>query len=79
MSQQQRRAAHRIVGTGPLTPMTRRQYLLMRLLLDGHDPNLVREAVSSTAMEHPEWDMDEVRPWAEWEGSSLNEPPSATP
>lgn len=27
---------------------------------------LAAEAVASTAIEHPEWDMEEKRPWKDW-------------
>lgn len=47
---------------------TRRQYLLYQLIMEGTPAPLATEAVSSTAMEHPEWDMDEAMTWAEWQG-----------
>lgn len=46
---------------------TRRQYLLMRAMLEGASTWLALEAVSSTAIEHPELSMSEERTWAEWE------------
>lgn len=55
------------------SPMTRRAYLVMKTLLENAEKdepvsfNLVLEAVSSTAIEHPEWDMGEERTWKEWE------------
>lgn len=57
---------------GPAT-YTRRRYLTISLYADAMErgvsisPFLVAEAVSSTALEHPEWDMDERKTWAEWE------------
>ena len=50
-------------------PMTRREYLAARAIIAGANPWFIREAVASTAMEHPEWDMDEVKTWDEWEAS----------
>lgn len=46
---------------------TRRQFLAYRLAMDGVPIMAAQEAVASTAMEHPEWDMDEAMTWAEWE------------
>jgi hypothetical protein len=48
-------------------PMTRGVYLLYRALLDGAPWYVAQEAVATTGLEHPEWDMDEVRTFAEWE------------
>lgn len=47
--------------------MTRRAYLMFKAMEDGAGPFVAAEAVSSTALEHPEWDMDEERSWDEWE------------
>lgn len=47
--------------------MTRRRYLLIKACLAGAHWTIAHEAVSSTAIEHPEWDMEEERTWAEWE------------
>lgn len=47
--------------------MTRREYLTRKALLAGTDVWIVTEAVASTALAHPEWDMDEERTWDEWE------------
>lgn len=49
--------------------LTRRQYLTMEAMRSGCGPYVAQEAVSSTALEHPEWDMDETRTLAEWEAS----------
>jgi hypothetical protein len=46
---------------------TRRQYMTRRLLLDGVDMWAAIELVSSIAMAHPDWDMDERHTWSEWE------------
>lgn len=47
---------------------TRRQFLTYHALMQG-DVDLWQaiEAVASTAIEHPEWDMDEAMTWAEWQ------------
>lgn len=48
--------------------MTRRAYLIMKATLDtGCTIFEALEAVSTTAIEHPEWDMNEERTWAEWD------------
>ena len=53
--------------------MTRRAYYVFKILLrsmDDEQPTTIfmaQEAVASTAIEHPEWDMEELRTWAEWE------------
>lgn len=46
---------------------TRRQFMMYKLIMEGTPHFLAAEAVSSTAIEHPEWDMDELMSWAEWE------------
>lgn len=28
---------------------------------------MATEAVASTAIEHPEWDLEETKTWAQWE------------
>jgi len=45
----------------------RREYLTHQALLTAPDIWAAREAVASTAIEHPEWDMDEMKTWDEWE------------
>lgn len=45
---------------------TRRQYLTLRLCMDGANIWEAIEAIASTAIEHPEWDMDEEKTWHEW-------------
>jgi hypothetical protein len=52
--------------------LTKRQYLTIKACLptgDGIpvDMFMAMEAVASTAIEHPEWDMDEQKTWREWE------------
>lgn len=48
-------------------PITRRTYLVMRTIMHGSGIGLAIEAVASTAIEHPEWDMDEKRTWEDWD------------
>lgn len=45
---------------------TRRRWLTCQAMLAGANIWLAVEAVATTAIEHPEWDMDEERTWAEW-------------
>lgn len=47
--------------------MTRRRYLTIMAVLAGADIWTAKEAVATTALAHPEWDMDEQRPWREWQ------------
>lgn len=47
--------------------LTYRQWLTYQALLAGAEWPTVHEAVASTAIEHPEWDMDETHTWDEWE------------
>lgn len=49
--------------------MSRRTYLTVKAMNFGTHPSVALEAVSSTAIEHPEWDMDEMKSWEEWEAS----------
>lgn len=46
---------------------TRRQFLTYQLIVDGTPWWEAVEAVSTTALEHPDWDMDEEMTWSEWE------------
>lgn len=48
------------------TLWTRRQYLTTQVILHGAPIMMASEAVSSVAIEHPEWDMDEQKTWKEW-------------
>jgi hypothetical protein len=50
-----------------LMQMSRRKYLVLSAMARGVGMFTAIEAVSSTAIEHPEWDMDEEREWVEWE------------
>lgn len=53
---------------------TRREWLIRHALLDGATPGMAREAVSSTAIKHPEWDMDgEKKTLTEWDIGELGE------
>lgn len=48
---------------------TYREYLALKTV-QHNDVSLFEalEAVATTAIEHPEWDMDgEEKPWSEWE------------
>lgn len=47
--------------------LTFREYLIVNALLSGADIFIAIEAVSSSALEHPEWNLDEERTWEEWE------------
>ena len=58
----------------PGRPWTRRMYLMVRAMERAPDSvhpiakyALATEAVASTALEHPEWDLEEKRPWEQWE------------
>jgi hypothetical protein len=46
--------------------LTRRQYLTAQAVLRGANVWSAVEAVASTAIANPEWDMDEERTWDEW-------------
>lgn len=52
--------------------MTRRSYLMTKAMELDESLGiwLASEAVASTALEHPEWDMTEKKTWDEWEASS---------
>jgi hypothetical protein len=51
--------------------VSRRTYLILKTAEDMSNPFtgllIAQEAVASTALAHPEWDMDEKRTWEEWE------------
>jgi hypothetical protein len=51
-----------------LKHVTRRNFLVAEAMLLGTPMSLAVEAVSTTAVEHPELDMHEIRTWAEWQG-----------
>jgi hypothetical protein len=46
---------------------TRREWLTRRAIMNGATPVLAVEAVSSVAIGHDDWDMDERKTMAEWD------------
>jgi hypothetical protein len=46
---------------------SRRQWLTRQAILGGAPVFLAIEAVASVAIEHPDWNMDEEKTWADWE------------
>ena len=48
--------------------MTRHRYLIIKAM-QGAGALVAIEAVASTALAHPDWDLDEERTWDEWEKS----------
>lgn len=46
--------------------ITRYTWLVIQAMQRGAGPLLAIEAVSSTAIEHPEWNLDETRTLEEW-------------
>jgi hypothetical protein len=61
--------ARRTSATQPtgLMPLTRREYLALRAVVSGASFGTAHEAVSSVAIEHPEWDLAETKTFAEWD------------
>lgn len=53
--------------------ISRRTYLLIRACEGGATTFEAVEAVSSTAIAHPEWDMAERRTWSEWSRDGAGE------
>lgn len=50
--------------------ISRASYLTIQAMhVGGADVFTALEAVASTAIEHPDWDMDEERTWVEWRSS----------
>lgn len=47
--------------------LSRRAYLVMKAIMDGADYFTATEAVASTALANPDWDMEEEHTWEEWE------------
>ena len=47
--------------------ITRHGYLLMKLCMDGSNVFVALESIASVAIEHPEWDLGELKTWNEWE------------
>lgn len=54
-------------GEHPVALISRRMYLIAQSVMRGTHYMLAREAVATTALAHPEWDMEEQKTWAEWE------------
>lgn len=46
--------------------MSLRQFLLLTALREDTNMFIAIEAVSTTALRHPEWDMNERKPLAVW-------------
>ena len=46
--------------------MTRSDYLFIRAWDKSQNMFLAREAVATTALEHPEWDLEETKSYKEW-------------
>lgn len=55
--------------TEPALPLITRRTYLMVSTMDRTNCSYfaAAEAVSSVAIEHPDWDLDEQRSWQEWE------------
>lgn len=48
--------------------ITMRTYLVIQTMVNAECHwSLAIEAVNTTALEHPEWDLTERRTWAQWE------------
>lgn len=47
--------------------LTLRQYLTRKVILEGTDIWTAIEAVNSTALAHPEWELEEEKTWEEWQ------------
>lgn len=50
-------------------PFSRYGYMVAKAVLGGAEFFHAMEAVASTALEHPEWDMEERKTWEEWEAA----------
>lgn len=54
--------------------ITRSQYLTRRLMIlnMGKDTplSMIREAVATTVMSHPEWDLEKRQTYAEWKAEA---------
>lgn len=51
--------------------ISRRSYLTFKVMMETEcNFMMATEAVASTAIEHPEWDLEETKTWAEWEGGT---------
>jgi hypothetical protein len=51
------------------TLIMRRTYMVMKAFLQGTSVLVAHEAVATVALSHPEWNMSELRTFAEWEQS----------
>lgn len=61
----------RLVREAEIPPLlTRRQYLVLSSIQRGNPLWLAMEAVATTALAHPEWDMSEQLSWTEWEATA---------
>ena len=52
--------------------MTRQEYLIIKVQTSRVVPTpfgMAQEVVASTGVKHPEWDMNEIKTWDEWEHS----------
>ena len=53
---------------GSDTGIKMRTFLILKSMEVTRVPySVAADAVASTAIEHPEWDLDEKRTWDEWE------------
>lgn len=57
-------------------PMRRRDYLMIRAMSRGADWPMVLEAIATTAIAHPDWDLDELKTFEEWRLADLAGEPS---
>lgn len=57
------------IDLGPFgEKITRRQYLMFSALeMEGSTYLMAIEAVATTALAHPDWNMDERQTWEEWD------------
>lgn len=57
------------VGPSLAEHMSYRQFLIFKLLEAGSGIFTAIEAVASTALEHPDWDLNETKSLVEWEAN----------
>lgn len=51
--------------------LTRRGYLILKAIQEtGVGVKVAIDAVESVARDHPDWDLDAKKTWAEWESSN---------
>ncbi len=60
-------AVHSAVGKDRQLLLSRRMYLIGKLSLAGVGFFLANEAISARAAANPDWDMNELKTWDEWE------------